>query len=76
MHLLEEITVIATVSVIVTLLLGRLKLPVVAGLVLSGHWLGPKPFLWLTTLRPLKSLLKSESSFFFLPSVWNFHYPD
>ena len=35
MHLLEEITVIATVSVIVTLLLGRLKLPVVAGLVLS-----------------------------------------
>ena len=42
MHLLEEITVIATVSVIVTLLLGRLKLPVVAGLVLSGALVGPK----------------------------------
>ncbi len=42
MHLLEEITVIATVSVIVTLLLGRLKLPVVAGLVLSGAFVGPK----------------------------------
>ena len=41
MHLLEEITVIATVSVIVTLLLGRLKLPVVAGLVLSGALVGP-----------------------------------
>ena len=42
MHLLEEITVIATVSVIVTLILGRLKLPVVAGLVLSGALVGPK----------------------------------
>ena len=42
MHLLEEITVIATVSVIVTLVLGRLKLPVVAGLVLSGALVGPK----------------------------------
>ena len=42
MHLLEEITVIAMVSVIVTLLLGRLKLPVVAGLVLSGALVGPK----------------------------------
>ena len=42
MHLLEEITVIATVSVIVTLLLGRLKLPVVAGLVLSGALVRPK----------------------------------
>ncbi len=42
MHLLEEITVIATVSVIVTLLLGRLKLPVVAGLVLSGALVGPQ----------------------------------
>ena len=42
MHLLEEITVIATVSVLVTLILGRLKLPVVAGLVLSGALVGPK----------------------------------
>ena len=42
MHLLEEITVIATVSVLVTLVLGRLKLPVVAGLVLSGALVGPK----------------------------------
>ena len=41
MHLLEEITVIATVSVLVTLVLGRLKLPVVAGLVLSGALVGP-----------------------------------
>ena len=41
MHFLEEITIIATVSVIVTLLLGRLKLPVVAGLVLSGALVGP-----------------------------------
>ena len=75
MHLLEEITVIATVSVIVTLLLGRLKLPVVAGLVLSGALVGPKPCPLLTILKPLKSLLRSESSFFSLPSVWNFHYP-
>ena len=41
MHLLQEITVIATVSVLVTLILGRLKLPVVAGLVLSGALVGP-----------------------------------
>ncbi len=42
MHLLEEITLIAAVCVIVTLILGRLKLPVVAGLVLSGALVGPK----------------------------------
>ena len=44
MHFLEEITIIATVSVLVTLLLGRLKLPVVAGLVLSGALVGPNGF--------------------------------
>ncbi|MEC8355390.1 MAG: cation:proton antiporter, partial [Verrucomicrobiota bacterium] len=44
MHLLEEITLIATISVLVTLVLGRLKLPVIAGLVLSGALVGPKGF--------------------------------
>lgn len=44
MHLLEEITLIATISVVVTLILGRLKLPVIAGLVLSGALVGPKGF--------------------------------
>lgn len=44
MHLLEEITLIATISVLVTLILGRLKLPVIAGLVLSGALVGPKGF--------------------------------
>ena len=41
MHVLQEITIIATVSVIVTIILGRFKLPVVAGLVLSGALVGP-----------------------------------
>ena len=41
MHFLQEITIIATVSVIVTIILGRFKLPVVAGLVLSGALVGP-----------------------------------
>ena len=41
MHFLEEITIIATVSVLVTVILGRVKLPVVAGLVLSGALVGP-----------------------------------
>lgn len=41
MHFLEEITLIATVSIIVTLVLGRFKLPVVAGLVLTGALVGP-----------------------------------
>ena len=44
MHFLEEITIIATISVLVTLILGRLKLPVIAGLVLSGALVGPKAF--------------------------------
>ena len=44
MHFLEEITIIATVSVLVTVVLGRFKLPVVAGLVLSGALLGPHGF--------------------------------
>ena len=44
MHLLEEITLIATISVLVTLVLGRFKLPVIAGLVLSGALVGPKGF--------------------------------
>ena len=41
MHFLEEITLIAIVSVLVTLVLGRFKLPVVAGLILSGALVGP-----------------------------------
>ena len=41
MHFLQEITIIATVSVLVTIILGRLKLPVIAGLVLSGAFVGP-----------------------------------
>ena len=41
MHFLQEITIIATVSVLVTIVLGRLKLPVIAGLVLSGALVGP-----------------------------------
>ena len=44
MHFLEEITIIATVSVLVTVILGRVKLPVVAGLVLSGVLVGPHGF--------------------------------
>lgn len=44
MHFLQEITIIATVSVIVTIILGRFKLPVVAGLVLSGALVGPNAF--------------------------------
>jgi Kef-type K+ transport system membrane component KefB len=40
MHFLEEITILATVSVLVTLILGRVKLPVVAGLLLSGALVG------------------------------------
>ena len=44
MHFLEEITILATVSVLVTLILGRVKLPVVAGLVLSGALVGPHGF--------------------------------
>ena len=36
MHFLQEITIIATVSVQVTIVLGRLKFPNIAGLVLSG----------------------------------------
>ena len=43
MHFLQEITIIATVSVLVTIVLGRLKLPV-AGLVLSGALVGPNGF--------------------------------
>ena len=44
MHFLQEITIIATVSVLVTIILGRLKLPVIAGLVLSGALVGPNGF--------------------------------
>ena len=44
MHFLEEITLIAIVSVLVTLVLGRFKLPVVAGLILSGALVGPHGF--------------------------------
>ena len=44
MHFLQEITLIAIVSVLVTLVLGRFKLPVVAGLILSGALVGPYGF--------------------------------
>ena len=44
MHFLEEITIIATFSVLVTVILGRVKLSVVAGLVLSGALVGPHGF--------------------------------
>ena len=44
MHFLEEITIIATVSVLVTVILGRVKLPMVAGLVLSGVLVGSYGF--------------------------------
>ena len=44
MHFLQEITLIAIVSVLVTLVLGRFKLPVVAGLILSGALVGPHGF--------------------------------
>jgi len=44
MHFLEEITLIAIISVLVTLVLGRFKLPVVAGLILSGALVGPHGF--------------------------------
>ena len=40
-HLLQEIAVIATVSVIVTVVLSHLRLPTVAGLLLSGALIGP-----------------------------------
>ena len=39
--LLEEIAIIAAVSVVVTVVLGRLKLPTTAGLLLSGALVGP-----------------------------------
>ena len=39
--LLREIVVIATASVLVTVILGRLKLPTVAGLVFCGALVGP-----------------------------------
>jgi CPA2 family monovalent cation:H+ antiporter-2 len=54
MHFLEEITIIATVSVLVTLLLGRLKLPVVAGLVLSGALVGPNCFSLAKDLKTIE----------------------
>ena len=44
MHFLEEITIIATVSVLVTVILGRVKLHMVAGLVLSGALVGSHGF--------------------------------
>ncbi len=44
LHLLEEIAIIAAVSVVVTVVLGRLKLPTAAGLLFSGALLGPKGF--------------------------------
>ena len=39
--LMNEIALIAAVSVVVTVALGRLKLPAVAGLLLSGAVIGP-----------------------------------
>lgn len=53
MHFLQEITIIATVSVIVTIILGRFKLPVVAGLVLSGALVGPNA---LSLARDLEAI--------------------
>ena len=44
MHFLDEITIIATVSVLVTVILGRVKLRVVSGLVLSGVLVGAHGF--------------------------------
>ena len=75
MHFLEEITVIATVSVLVTLILGRLKLPVVAGLVLSGALVGPKALSLAHDLEAIEVIAEVGSSFFCLPLVWNFLLP-
>jgi monovalent cation:H+ antiporter-2, CPA2 family len=54
MHFLEEITIIATVSVLVTVVLGRFKLPVVAGLVLSGALVGPHGFSLASDLEAIE----------------------
>lgn len=42
--LLEEITIVAAASVVVAVVMGRLRLPVVAGLLLSGALVGPHGF--------------------------------
>lgn len=54
MHFLEEITIIAIVSVLVTVVLGRFKLPVVAGLVLSGALVGPHGFSLASDLEAIE----------------------
>ena len=75
MHLLEEITLIATISVLVTLVLGRLKLPVIAGLVLSGALVGPKGFSLAHDPEAIEIIAEVGVVFLFLPLVWSFLSP-
>ena len=52
--LMNEIALIAAVSVVVTVALGRLKLPAVAGLLLSGAVIGPHGLGWVADMHAIE----------------------
>lgn len=54
--LLSEIAAISTVSVLVTVLLGKLHLPTVTGLILSGVLMGPNALGWVSDVHAIQMI--------------------
>ena len=52
--MMNEIALIAAVSVVVTVALGKLKLPAVAGLLLSGAVIGPYGLGWVKDMHAIE----------------------
>ena len=54
--LLSEIAAISTVSVLVTVMLGKLHLPTVSGLILSGVLMGPNGLGWVSDVHAIQMI--------------------
>ena len=59
--LLEEIAIIAAVSVMVTVVLGRMKLPTTAGLLFSGALLGPHGLELASDVHAIETIAEAKT---------------
>jgi len=54
--ILDELAIIAAISVLVTVILARLQLPTVAGLLLAGALIGPYGLKWISSTHAIELL--------------------
>ena len=70
--LMNEIALIAAVSVVVTVALGKLKLPAVAGLLLSGAVIRPYGLGWVKDTHAIELIAEVGVVFLLFTIGWSF----